>query len=173
MTKFAKAPAEGDNAKTRLALRRGGRTLLRSAVIALALGALATPASARPFQQYLNGNCAGTLCTINFAKVPAASRLDVDNVSCYMRLKLGTGGTSVQIRAAQVLVVGANPNNVLNAVTLVPELTGRTLTEDVFAANHAISAFAGAGGRLQAYLELERGSFSQFACHISGELVKL
>ena len=42
----------------------------------------------------------------------------------------------------------------------------------MFAANNAISAFAGAQQRMQAYVEIADGSFSQVACHISGDLVK-
>lgn len=153
--------------------RRHGTALLRSAAALLALATLAAPASAKPFQQYLNGVCGASakICKIDFFTVPAGSRLDVKNVSCYIRLALESG-RGTQIRASQLLVLGANPVNVVNAVTLVPVLVGQPATDDVYSASHPISAFAGAQQRFQAYVELDAGTFSQVACHISGDLVK-
>ena len=147
-----------------------GRALLRSAAALLVVAALAAPASARPFQQYLNGLCGATICKINFAKVPAGQRLLVNDVSCYVSLTTASGNFG--LRAMQLLVLGANPNNVLSAVTLVPDYTGSNSTDVNYAANSTISAFANAQQRFQAYVEITAGTFSQVACHISGNLVK-
>lgn len=163
----------GNRARTRNASARKwqGRAL-RSALAVLALATLAaTPASARPFQQYLNGVCSGTICKINFAKVPAGQRLLVNDVSCYVRLAPAAGG-NFDLRAVQLLVLGANPNNVLSAVTLVPSLYAATSTEINYASNDTISAFANAQQRMQAYVEIVSGTFSQVACHISGDLAR-
>jgi hypothetical protein len=142
-----------------------------SLLIAAAFG---TPAHAKPFQQYLNGVCGGTatLCKINFVKVPAGQRMTINNMSCYMRLTNGANGFAPAIRAAQILVLGVNPANVRNAVTLVPQPVGKAGAETVFSANHTVSAFANANERMQAYVELSIGSFSQVACHISGDVSK-
>jgi hypothetical protein len=172
MIRFAKPLVAGKGTKPTSA-RTWRYRLAISAGALLTLGALAGPASAKPFQQYLNGNCTGSLCKINFAAVPAGQRLIVSNISCYMRLKqVPPSGFNPEIRASQMLVVGANLTTVVNAITLVPESIGRTDDELVYSANHAVSAFANQNQRFQAYLELNRGSFSQFACHISGDLGK-
>ena len=159
------------NAKSAATRHRVG-SLLRMAATLLALGAFAAPASAKPFQQYLNGACAGKLCRINFAKVPAGQRLTVSNISCYWRLANAQNGFAPQIRAAQMLVIGATANDVLNAVTLVPEQFARAGVESVYSADHSVFAFANADQRLQAYVELSIGKFSQVACHISGDMAK-
>jgi hypothetical protein len=152
--------------------RRG--KAIRSALAVLALATLAaTPASARPFQQYLNGACTGKkICKINFAQVPTGQRLLVNNASCYVRMGRDPGSNNTALRATQILVVGPNTNNVLSAVTLLPIPFSQTEKEVVFAANSAISAFANAQQRMQAYVEIDEGSFSQVACHISGDLAK-
>jgi hypothetical protein len=151
--------------------RRHGTALLRSAVALLALITLTAPASARPFQQYLNGTCSGLICKINFAKVPAGLRLDVKNASCYARLDRLPGGGDPQIKAMQLLVIGVNSVSVASAVTMVPSLVGKPGLENVYSAQQSLSSFATAQQRLQAYAEIS-GVFSQFACHISGDLVK-
>ena len=148
------------------------RVLLRSAAAVLALGALAAPASARPFQQYLNGACTGLICKISFAKVPVGQRLDVKNASCYVRLGRLPGGGDSQIKAMQLLILGANPANVVSAVTMVPALVGKPGVETVYSAEHSLSSFANAQQRFQAYAEISGSTFEQFACHISGDMVK-
>lgn len=173
MTTIANLAATGRQAKRNSMSRHFGLTL-RSAAALLALFTLAAPASALtvPFQQYQNGTCSGTLCRINFWKVQPGWRLEIENVSCYVRVKYGPNTFPI-VRAAQMLVVGANLTTVLNAVTLAPASLGQNDTEKIYSANHAISAFASPGQRFQAYVEIDRGSFSQVACHISGERVKL
>jgi hypothetical protein len=172
MTKIAKLSAIGGyRTPNNRRFGRGG-LLLRAAAALLALGTLAAPGSARPFQQYLNGTCGGSapICTINFVKVPAGQRLDVSNVSCYIRLKDGSGGAHV--RAAQFLVLGANPNTIVSALTIVPAYVESQFGESIFASNHLVRAFATAQQRFQAYVEIDHGGFSQLACHISGDLTK-
>jgi hypothetical protein len=95
----------------------------------------------------------------------------VNDVSCYVRLATVSG--NFDLRAVQLLVLGANPTNVLSAVTLVPSLVGRHSPEVNFASNHTILAFANAQERFQAYVEIKAGTFSQVACHISGDMAKV
>ena len=102
--------------------------------------------------------------------MPAGKRLDVTNVSCYVRLRNVTGRPA--IRAAQLLVIGANPNNTLNAVTLVPHEVSNLVSEIVFSADHPIAAFARSQQRFRAYVEINFGAFSQVACQISGDMVR-
>lgn len=149
--------------------RRRGGAVLPCAAALLALGTLVAPSSARPFEQYLNGACGAKICTINFAKVPAGQRLEVTNVSCYIRLKAVPGRPS--IRAVQLLVLGANSNNAVSATTVVPFFTSDDGFEVVHSANQIVTAFANAQQRFQAYVEISSGVFSQVACHIGGDLV--
>ena len=153
-------------------LRRGA--LLRSAAALLVLAAFAAPASATPFQQYLKGECVGFTCAATFAVVPAGRRLEIDNVSCYVRIK-GTAAVEGQIRALQLLVLGSNLS-AFHAVTLVPKFVGGGTVagarEGVYSANHSIFAFASGTQRFQAYVDLGLGVLSQFDCHISGDMVK-
>lgn len=165
MRKITQLVVSGDQAKHNRAHGRRGAAL-RSAAALLALFTLAAPASARPFQQYLNGVCGAKICKINFIKVPVGSRLDVKNVSCFISV-----GGPAQLRAAQLLVLGATPGNLVSAVTLVPLSLGRALTDFIYSANHSISAFASAQQRFQAYVEITAGTFSQVACHISGDMI--
>jgi hypothetical protein len=73
----------------------------------------------------------------------------------------------------QLLVI--QPGGLGSAPTLVPQpVDSISATSDlVLAANHTVSAFANPGNRFRAYAELKAGSFKQFACHISGELLTL
>lgn len=167
ITRFGRYAGQQDSLR-----RRHGTALLRSAAALLALITLAAPASARPFQQYVNGACSGPVCKINFAKIPAGQRLDVKNASCYARLGRLPGGGDPQIKAMQLLVIGANSVSVASAVTMVPALVGKPGLEIVYSAQHSLSSFAGAQQRFQAYAEISGSIFSQFACHISGDLVK-
>ena len=78
-----------------------------------ALMTLSAPAFAasKPYQKYLNGDCGLKVCKINFDPVPAGSRLDIQNVSCYMRLARESGTGNVTIHAAQLLVIRPERNN--------------------------------------------------------------
>jgi hypothetical protein len=84
MIRIAKPTAAGHH--TDVASIGTWRKFAIAASALLTLGTFSAPASAKPFQQYLNGACGATLCTINFAKVPAGQRLSITSVSCYARL---------------------------------------------------------------------------------------
>lgn len=142
---------------------------IRASLAGLLAFAAFAPASAAPFQQYLNGTCTGLTCKIDFRTVPAGKRLVVDNVSCYVRLKDDNGSFAPNIKFQQVLVVGANPNKILNALTMAPIYVSRIDDETVYSANHAVTAFANANQHFQAVMEIDRGEYAQFACHVSGE----
>ncbi|MCI0465488.1 MAG: hypothetical protein L0Y57_00530, partial [Beijerinckiaceae bacterium] len=72
--------------------------------------------------------------------------------------------------ALQLLVAEGSATR--SAITLVPEFVDEASSplQVVYSANHSIFAFAKAGQRFRAYAELKPGAFSQFACHISGQL---
>lgn len=71
----------------------------------------------------------------------------------------------------QLLVLGATAN-VASAVTMVPAIVGRPDLAVVYAAEHSLSSYASAQQRFQAYVEISGSTFSQFACHISGDMAK-
>jgi hypothetical protein len=127
---------------------------------------LASAAEAAPFQRYLNGVCPGSLlCTIDFPTVQAGKRLEITNVSCYARVS-----GNHNFYALQLLVFEGGA--IRSALTLRPRYVDDVTTpfQSVYSANHSIFAFANAGQRFQAYAELEEGTFSQFACSISGQM---
>ena len=151
------------------------KMISRSTVFALlgcaACISLSSAAQAARFQQYLNGACVGLVCTINFSVVPAGKTLDVSNFSCYLRVSGVDSGKS-DVFALQLLQIKAG-GGIGNAVTadlqFVDSIT--TPSERVYQSNNTIFAFATAGQRFRAYAELKAGTFSQFACHISGQLL--
>jgi hypothetical protein len=51
------------------------------------LPTLACPAAAEPFQQYKNADCGSDMCTTVFATPPTGKRLELNHVSCYLRMK--------------------------------------------------------------------------------------
>ena len=129
---------------------------------------LSSAAQAGRFQQYLNGACGGiNVCTINFAAVPAGKTLDVSNFSCYLRVS-----GAADVYALQLLQIRAG-GSIGNAVTAdlhqVDTIVGPP-AQRVYQSNDTVFAFATAGQRFRAYAELRAGTFSQFACHISGQL---
>jgi hypothetical protein len=99
--------------------------------------------------------------------------MEIKNASCYVRLKYPTGGGSPAIYALQLLLLGQNSPNAVSAVTMVPSLPAYPGNEVVFSASETLSSFASPQQRFQAYVEVREAAFSQFACHISGDLVKL
>jgi hypothetical protein len=154
---------------TNIGARREGMKARAFAPCALAcLGwlSLASAVEAQPIQQYKNGACTSSkICTIDFLTTPTGKRIEVTNVSCYLRV---TG--SSELHAMQFLV--AQGSSIVSAFTVEPRLIGGAPgTSYVYAANHPVFAYATAGRRLQAYVELKQGAFSQFACHISGQMV--
>jgi hypothetical protein len=149
-----------------------GRALLRSVAALLALGALAAPASARPFQQLVNGNCVGEICKYDFAKVPLGQRLDVHNVSCYLRMAVPPS-ESVPLAAAELAVLGATtPPKLINSVSLVPHYVGQHDDQIVLSSNDSVAAFANAQQRFEAVISLYAGTIFETHCQISGDMVK-
>jgi hypothetical protein len=141
------------------------------------ISAAVTELSRSRFQQYVFSSCLpaqSDQCFLNFAKVPASSRLDISNVSCYFY-------TQIPMRVAQLLVIDSQ-NKIQTASTLqasrLPGVSPETETD--YVANHAVSVFANAGQHFQIFFNGNRpgfvslfGEIKFIGCHISGDLVKL
>lgn len=160
-------------------------------IVALILAGLATDASAQstpvdqspdigsalaatsqtPFQQYaFRDPCPANPCIVDFATVPAGSRLNITNTSCYIKTD---SKTDAEVDALQLLVSNKN-EKILTASTLVPFFVSNNGTSLVFSANHPVAVFANAGQHFQAFLSLISPTpATLFACHISGQLQKL
>lgn len=167
------------NTSTTRSTRRsaGARAALRRTALAgsalLIAATLSAQAFAGPFQQYRSTACNALSCKIDFPKVPAGKRLMVDSISCYARLE-DSSTFAANIEFLQMLVLGVNAGDPpANALTMVPAFTSRLDDEVSYAANHTVTAFANAGQRFQALMQIDRGKFSQFACHISGKMTKV
>jgi hypothetical protein len=159
-----------DAARTPERTARGYKGINARALFSALMGCLAwlpfsSAAEAAPFQQYRNGVCAASICNIDFVVVPAGRRLDISNVSCYLR-----ASGDRDISAMQLLVMQGAATR--SAVSLVPEHVDDMGSpfQSVYSANHTIFTYATAGQRFRAYTELKKGTFSQFACHISGQI---
>ncbi|MCI0465489.1 MAG: hypothetical protein L0Y57_00535 [Beijerinckiaceae bacterium] len=144
------------------------RVLFLALLVCLSWLHFSSAAEAAPFQQYKNGVCTtGPICTIDFAVVPSGKRLEITNASCYLRASV-----DLQLHAMQFLVLEGTA--IRSALTLLPkfvdDISLSVPVQTVYSANHSIFAFANAGQRFQAYVELKHGTYSQFACHISGQL---
>ncbi|HET6376220.1 MAG TPA: hypothetical protein VFF88_09235 [Methylocella sp.] len=162
---FDTAPAQEPAAFRRKGMKA---TALFSALLGcLSVLPLSSAAEAAPFQQYKNGACSASskICTIDFAVVPAGKRLDIIDASCYLRVS-----GAHELYAMQFLVMQGTATQ--SALTLQPQYIDDVTMpfESVYSANHSTIAFANAGQRLRAYVELSKGTYSQFACHISGQL---
>lgn len=156
------------------------RTIVRTLVLTMlgcVLGlSLSSVAEASRFQKYLNAtSCPGPgLCNIDFAKVPAGKTQDITNVSCYLRMEDSGAATLYAMQLLQISAAGV----VLNAVTLTPEITdsgtptGQNFSS-IWASNDEIFAFAEARQHFRAIAQLGNasGKITQFACHISGQLL--
>jgi hypothetical protein len=142
----------------------------RTGVATILLGCLfwlqGSSAQATPYQRYQNGACVGLTCAIDFPKAPAGKRLVIQNASCYLRVS-----NSADIYALQLLILN-NADTLISAQTFTPQFVDSITTpsERVYSGTHSIFAFANAGQRFQVYAELKAGSFSQLACHISGDM---
>lgn len=91
-----------------------GRALVPALLGCLLWLPLPSPAEAAPFQQYKNGVCtSSSICTIDFAVVPAGRRLEITNASCYLRTSLTN-----ELSAMQFLVIEGTATR--SALTLVP-----------------------------------------------------
>ncbi len=140
----------------------------------------ATEISRTPYQQYVSKqNCArGVACQITFSKVPASSRLELTNISCYIEMISTAGPVDTgadlripEIRSVQLLV--HNSNGGLSSVsTLAPIVVQPNLT---WAMNHEVSVFAAGGQSFQFVVTpvFPENLVIFFACHGSGEMVKL
>lgn len=153
--------------------------LFARAAVALPLGLIgfgaASPAKAADFQQYLQGNCSGLICTVNFATVPAGKTLKASKASCYARVNTPHFFTDGNLFAMQLLLV--RPNGVAaTAETMsalrVGRFSGPNNTEtSVYQAHNDVQMTAKAGQRMQGYVQITEGTFQQVACHISGSLI--
>jgi hypothetical protein len=142
------------------------------------VGAPRAEVSRIPYQQYTwNEEChvgAGTpTCTLDFDVVPANSRLEITNVSCWLQMS----SAPAILRAPQLLVIGGG-GTIVSASTLVPTVLFRREDETIWTLNHAVQVFADAGQRFQGWFNKDRFSgdlvvWRLIACHISGHLVKL
>lgn len=148
-------------------IARQVKRLALAAGLTLLVPAMAGAATSVPYQRYLNGSCPGLICKISFPVVPAGKRLEITNTSCYLRLEVNP---DTDLLALQLLVLNSS-GTITNAVTLPVDFQDSDEAFFALAANEHIFVFAAAGQRLQAYAELKRGKYQQFACHISGQLV--
>lgn len=151
-------------------------SLLRSALplMAAAFATAAAPAAqASDFQQYLQGTCNGTICTVDFDTVPAGKKLRVTKSSCYIRAVITDDIPYGVIHALQLLLVKAN-GSIGMAETMPADLMSVVyLTEGartVHQSNESMQVTAKAGQHVRAYVELAGGAFEQVACHVSGTL---
>jgi len=151
-----------------------------TALMTLAFSTVVLAQAKTPYQQYRFTSCSvNQNCTVDFPTVPASSRLDITNVSCFIEI-FSPPTTSPGVRFAQLLVLRSN-NSILTVSTLLLEQQSSTFIPNGggnikgFAANHAVAVFANAGQRFQGYVDPlganDRVSF--MACHISGNMVKL
>ena len=157
--------------------------------------------SRTPYQQYtFRESCPNLACGLDFAPVPANSRLEITNVSCFLK-----GGEFSNVTPTflvpQLLVVDSctgavciNPGaeSIVSGSTLVPTLLGRRkaamngpvgqFDETIWTLNHAVQVFAETGQIFRAWFEIEGNPPSApfpgigwkfIGCHISGHLVKL
>lgn len=152
--------------------RKIGRALLGSAAALFALATFAAPASAEPFQQLLNGKCVGKVCKFNSTKVPAGKRLDIRDVSCYVRMGV-TDGDFYPLVAESLSVLGADPTKIINTITLVTNVTGVSDGQIVISSNNAVVAFATAQQMFQANFVIFEGQVFETRCHISGDMAKV
>lgn len=134
-----------------------------------------------PYQRYLfSPKCSADLktCQLDFPVVPANSRLEITNTSCYIQLKQNAGFAG-ELNYVQLLVKGGTGSTV-SASTLAPLQIGQTsiIGPDLisYAANHTVSVFANAGQHFQVLSKVHEGTFdgsggTALACHISGRLI--
>jgi hypothetical protein len=131
------------------------------------------------YQQYTwNESCGEQpICRIDFDVVPANSRLEITNVSCYVNLR-GPNTANIILRVPQLHIIGTG-GTVVTASTLAPTvLHSGDRDEIIWTANHAVDVFADAGQHIQGFFQRHEfdtvgNRWKIIACHISGHLVKL
>jgi len=121
------------------------------------------------YQQYVYAQscaeCFDYYLEVDFKKVPRSSRLDISNVSCYVK---GIG--AYDLNYLQLWVMKPN-GEIASASTLAP-MKVSDVNNKTWAVNHAVSVFATAGQHFRIRVE----SFSivnLLGCHISGDIVTL
>ena len=163
-----------------MAMRHSGRIVALAGVLTafgLATDASAQPAqgsaaaviSSIPFQQYVfRDPCPlGTVCTLDFATVPAGSQLKITNVSCYVKFDVSSMFATVDF-----LTLNIAGTDII--ITLVPTFISQANNHVVYSANHVVSASANAGQYFQTKFGLTNAVLVPiFACHISGDMQKL
>jgi hypothetical protein len=143
--------------------RTGALVFVSALLTCLGSPMLSSSAAAAPFQQFEMGLCSETGCLIPFAVTPTGKRLEVYNVSCYLRMS----------GALDLFRVGLTVNADAHQVVLTPErvagsgASGRT----VYQATNSIFAFAREGEQFAAFVEWNKGDVDHFECHISGEML--
>jgi hypothetical protein len=160
-------------ARTRAIAASGQRK--RAAVRLLSLLAcfgwptVSSVAAAAPFQEYVSVVCNADseFCEMAFTRPPAGKRLEMDNVSCYLR-------GAVDLGLSDMYLAIHNAENAWQlTIHLAPELVAESAETAVFAANHSLFAYANSGYRIYASAIGKPDAFRQFACHVSGRLVDL
>lgn len=160
-------------------IRSRAADLVPALLACLALASRPAGAVAAPFQQYANASCAvaRTYCAVDFASVPAGKRLEIDDVSCHLRM---TGAHEISLMA---LTINGNETSIAgHIVVLAPEFVGgigrisagaapKGSLETIYAASHSIFAYASEGEHFRAAVEFTAGGVGQFACHISGQML--
>jgi hypothetical protein len=148
-------------------------TIISATLGLLGLATIAGPSQAADFQQYLQGNCAATICTVDFDKVPDGKTLRVAMASCYVRAEAPHSNPYGVLHAVQLLLVKSG-GAIGMAETLPAELTTYEETpagsRTIHQSNEPVQVTAKGGQRIRAYVELREGTFEQVACHISGKL---
>jgi hypothetical protein len=137
--------------------------------------------SRTPFQEYVpfaDADSTASPYRLGFSRVPARSRLEISNVSCYIASQYGSF-EGAQIEYVQLLVLDADGSLVTASTlapvpvsTLPPRSSGGAVT---WAINNQVAAFAPARHRFQILFGAAPNNFHylRLACHISGQMVKL
>ena len=134
----------------------------------------AAPASARPYQQYLQGVCVNGVCHVRYPDVPAGKILQAEMASCYMRLGYATAAPVARVDGYSLAVY--NANNSLLSAEIVPMRfmdgfpISATDSQAVFAVNSPVLLTAKAGQHMESVVEYADGTPFQLSCHISGTL---
>jgi hypothetical protein len=81
--------------------------------------------------------------------------------------------TAPPVVSTQLAVLGTDPTKIVNAVTLVTNLTGLHDDQIVLSSNDAVSAFAAPQQRFQAVVTIYDGQVFELHCSIGGDMVKL
>ena len=160
-------------------------TIFRVAAAAVFLaGACTTTVAAvtrTPYQAFARRTCvSATGCQVDFPRVGANLRIEIDSASCYMAGDYSPSNFAARARPDYLQLVVTTPAaNYVAGVLLVPKEVGAaggsgpgpgTIT---YASSNQLFAFASSGQKFQILLGPLTGTFHSLACSISGEKVKL